>query len=164
MAQLHIEGSVKLQQHEETTGEKTPETILNSLPIIDLAGVDGPERETLGRRIAEACETWGFFHLINQGIDQSLLEKTKDLTAEFFHSPEGRRRRSRLNLSKAGTIPRTGSKEMGSYRAIPLSIRTSNFTENEKITINIRSNRHRIRMIDEVQLDLLQKLLETASD
>ncbi|KAG9441492.1 hypothetical protein H6P81_017346 [Aristolochia fimbriata] len=46
------------------------------IPIIDLggAGKGGNRREEVARRIGWACETWGFFQVVNHGIEQRVLD------------------------------------------------------------------------------------------
>ncbi|XP_021722456.1 protein SRG1-like [Chenopodium quinoa] len=56
------------------------------VPIINfekLINKDGFELE----KFHSACQDWGFFQLINHGIDTSLLEKFKLETDEFFNMP-----------------------------------------------------------------------------
>lgn len=38
-------------------------------------------------QLSTACEEWGFFQVINHGIDLSLLEKIEKVTKEFFMLP-----------------------------------------------------------------------------
>ena len=51
---------------------------------------DGPGSYSQRTRecMARACKTWGFFQLINHGIDASLLRKVKEVSIEFFKEPE----------------------------------------------------------------------------
>ncbi|KAL2607685.1 hypothetical protein R1flu_026258 [Riccia fluitans] len=54
------------------------------LPLIDLSGLEGPERGRIGKQILEACETWGFFQCINHGVDKSTQNAVREACLEFF--------------------------------------------------------------------------------
>ncbi|GMI96435.1 JASMONATE-INDUCED OXYGENASE4, Jasmonic Acid Oxidase 4 [Hibiscus trionum] len=60
------------------------------IPVIDLRNLFGKDRalhdETL-RRIASACEDWGFFQVVNHGVSHELMKRTRDAWREFFDSP-----------------------------------------------------------------------------
>ncbi|CAM6103705.1 unnamed protein product [Calypogeia fissa] len=63
------------------------------IPVIDMAVLDHGDRCSSGCKemresMARACEKWGFFTLINHGIDASLLEKVKEASIGFFKKPE----------------------------------------------------------------------------
>ncbi|KAG6544958.1 hypothetical protein Mapa_013650 [Marchantia paleacea] len=58
----------------------------DELPVIDFAGIRGPESKNIREKIAKACE-WGFFQVINHGIDASLMERVEEAYKEFFHLP-----------------------------------------------------------------------------
>ncbi|XP_058078959.1 1-aminocyclopropane-1-carboxylate oxidase-like [Magnolia sinica] len=55
-----------------------------AIPVIDLSKIDGPERAETMARIANGCEEWGFFQLVNHGIPMELLERVKKVCAECF--------------------------------------------------------------------------------
>ncbi|XP_057832896.2 oxoglutarate-dependent flavonoid 7-O-demethylase 1 [Cryptomeria japonica] len=54
-----------------------------SIPVIDLAA----HHSEIVTQIAKASEDWGFFQVINHGIDLSLLERIKRVSQEFFDLP-----------------------------------------------------------------------------
>ncbi|KAI0520629.1 hypothetical protein KFK09_008107 [Dendrobium nobile] len=61
----------------------------DELPVIDLMKLLDPElvdREEL-LRLGSACKEWGFFQLINHGIPEEVIEKTKDDISKFFKLP-----------------------------------------------------------------------------
>jgi isopenicillin N synthase-like dioxygenase len=68
--------------------QNAPKSLKDDIPIVDLSGLDGPERSAICEKMAEACKTWGFFQLIGHGLDRSMMEKTKEVSAQFFHGPE----------------------------------------------------------------------------
>ncbi|XP_010680487.2 2-oxoglutarate-dependent dioxygenase 21, chloroplastic [Beta vulgaris subsp. vulgaris] len=59
------------------------------VPLIDLAGlrIGPPQRSTVIQSIREACIRFGFFQIINHGIDQALMDKALSAADEFFHLP-----------------------------------------------------------------------------
>ncbi|KAL0923748.1 hypothetical protein M5K25_007818 [Dendrobium thyrsiflorum] len=57
----------------------------DELPVIDLMKLLDPElidREEL-LRLGSACKDWGFFQIINHGIPEEVIEKTKDDIKKF---------------------------------------------------------------------------------
>ncbi|KAJ1399934.1 Oxoglutarate/iron-dependent dioxygenase [Sesbania bispinosa] len=66
----------------------SPTTPLPQVPVIDLTKLlsqdhKGPELE----RLHHACKEWGFFQLINHGVNTSLLENVKKGAQQFFNLP-----------------------------------------------------------------------------
>ncbi|XP_059294632.1 thebaine 6-O-demethylase-like [Lycium ferocissimum] len=63
-------------------------SILPQVPVIDMEkllaiGDDNSELE----RLHFACKEWGFFQLVNHGVNSSLVEKVKSEIGEFFELP-----------------------------------------------------------------------------
>ncbi|GMH19426.1 hypothetical protein Nepgr_021267 [Nepenthes gracilis] len=59
------------------------------LPIIDMERLTSPDfmgPEEL-ERLDRACKDWGFFQLINHGVNSLLVEKVKNGIEEFFNLP-----------------------------------------------------------------------------
>lgn len=57
------------------------------LPIIDLAELLGPNKlEVLGT-LANACEKYGFFQLVNHGIPSEAINSMIDVSTRFFEMP-----------------------------------------------------------------------------
>ncbi|KAL4296638.1 hypothetical protein GQ457_12G015980 [Hibiscus cannabinus] len=55
-----------------------------AVPVIDFSKLNGDDRgRTLGE-IANACQEWGFFQLVNHGIPVELLERVKKVSSEFY--------------------------------------------------------------------------------
>ncbi|KAI4338906.1 hypothetical protein MLD38_023913 [Melastoma candidum] len=59
-----------------------------NIPVIDLGGASGGwSKATLGR-ISEACRDWGFFQVVNHGVDPGIMREMRAKWREFFHLPE----------------------------------------------------------------------------
>ncbi|KAL2336583.1 hypothetical protein Fmac_011029 [Flemingia macrophylla] len=58
----------------------------SEVPVIDLALLsNGNKMELL--KLDVACKEWGFFQIVNHGIQKELLQKMKDASSEFFKLP-----------------------------------------------------------------------------
>ncbi|XWS15170.1 hypothetical protein CRYUN_Cryun35bG0071300 [Craigia yunnanensis] len=55
-----------------------------AIPVIDFSKLNGEERAKTLAQIANACEEWGFFQLLNHGIPEELLEGVKNVSSEFY--------------------------------------------------------------------------------
>ncbi|XP_042506743.1 1-aminocyclopropane-1-carboxylate oxidase 5-like [Macadamia integrifolia] len=56
-----------------------------AIPVIDFSKLnDGKERAKTMSQIANGCEEWGFFQLVNHGISEELLERLKKLCSECY--------------------------------------------------------------------------------
>ncbi|XP_050364181.1 1-aminocyclopropane-1-carboxylate oxidase [Argentina anserina] len=55
-----------------------------AIPVIDFSKLDNEERATTLAQIANGCEEWGFFQLVNHGISEELLERVKKVSNECF--------------------------------------------------------------------------------
>ncbi|XWS25085.1 hypothetical protein CRYUN_Cryun27aG0040800 [Craigia yunnanensis] len=55
-----------------------------AIPVIDFSKLNGEERAKTLAQIANACEEWGFFQLVNHGIPEDLLERVKKVSSEFY--------------------------------------------------------------------------------
>ncbi|GLJ28693.1 hypothetical protein SUGI_0565430 [Cryptomeria japonica] len=55
-----------------------------AVPVIDIKNIDGGDRKAIMAKIAEACETPGFFQLINHGIDHGLMDRVKEVCSQQY--------------------------------------------------------------------------------
>ncbi|XP_072950105.1 1-aminocyclopropane-1-carboxylate oxidase-like [Typha angustifolia] len=59
-----------------------------TIPVIDFSKLEGEERiETLSQ-IANGCEEWGFFQLVNHGVPVELLQRVKNVCSECYELRE----------------------------------------------------------------------------
>lgn len=59
-----------------------------SIPIIDLHGLDGPNRSDIIQKIGHACQNYGFFQIMNHGVPESVVSNMVNVSKEFFRLPE----------------------------------------------------------------------------
>ncbi|KAL2467771.1 1-aminocyclopropane-1-carboxylate oxidase 5 [Forsythia ovata] len=55
-----------------------------AIPVIDFSKLEGEERAKTLAQIAQCCEEWGFFQLVNHGITEELLERVKKVASECY--------------------------------------------------------------------------------
>ncbi|XP_021856201.2 2-oxoglutarate-Fe(II) type oxidoreductase hxnY isoform X2 [Spinacia oleracea] len=64
-------------------GEETTTTVAN-LPIIDLSA---PDRESTAATLRQACIDFGFFYIVNHGVDKDLFGRLFEESQKFFTLP-----------------------------------------------------------------------------
>ncbi|XP_059280618.1 protein SRG1 [Lycium ferocissimum] len=65
----------------------TPSCNLN-IPVVDLSKIlNSQDFHYEIMKLSSACEEWGFFQVINHGIDLELLERMEKIAMEFFMLP-----------------------------------------------------------------------------
>ncbi|XP_047096496.1 1-aminocyclopropane-1-carboxylate oxidase-like [Lolium rigidum] len=64
------------------------------VPVIDFSKLDGAERAETMAQIADGCENWGFFQLVNHGIPLELLDRVKKVCSESYRLREAAFRQS----------------------------------------------------------------------
>ncbi|XP_059669781.1 probable 2-oxoglutarate-dependent dioxygenase SLC1 [Cornus florida] len=57
------------------------------LPIIDFAELQGPNRSQVLKSLANACEQYGFFQLVNHGVSSDVTSNMIDVSRRFFELP-----------------------------------------------------------------------------
>ncbi|KAJ3671668.1 hypothetical protein LUZ60_007747 [Juncus effusus] len=58
------------------------------IPVIDFSKLEGKERAETLAQIANGCEEWGFFQLVNHGMSVELLERVKKVSTESYKQRE----------------------------------------------------------------------------
>ncbi|KAM7507784.1 hypothetical protein LguiA_018237 [Lonicera macranthoides] len=54
------------------------------IPVIDFSMLNGDNRDKTMAQIANGCEEWGFFQLVNHGISEELLERVKRVCSKCY--------------------------------------------------------------------------------
>ncbi|XP_006651534.2 2-oxoglutarate-dependent dioxygenase 11-like [Oryza brachyantha] len=58
------------------------------LPVVDMARLLDPElAEAEIAKLGSACRNWGFFQLVNHGVDEQVVNDMKDSATKFFSLP-----------------------------------------------------------------------------
>lgn len=57
------------------------------IPVIDLGGLEGQDRQETLRKISDACKNWGFFQVLNHGVPVNLIRRTREVGRQFFSLP-----------------------------------------------------------------------------
>jgi isopenicillin N synthase-like dioxygenase len=72
----------------------------SSIPIVDLANFSQSEqaRHRVAGEIAAACEKFGFFYVVNHGVDESLQTKLEDMSRRFFALTPDEKNQIRMSL------------------------------------------------------------------
>ncbi|XP_028058668.1 protein DMR6-LIKE OXYGENASE 1-like isoform X2 [Camellia sinensis] len=58
-----------------------------TLPVIDFAELQGPNRSQALNSLANACEHYGFFQLVNHGIHSEVMRRMMEVSERFFELP-----------------------------------------------------------------------------
>ncbi|XP_010262178.1 PREDICTED: 1-aminocyclopropane-1-carboxylate oxidase 1-like [Nelumbo nucifera] len=54
------------------------------IPVVDFNGLNGEKRSETMALLHQACEKWGFFQVVNHGVDGELMEKVKQLVNKHY--------------------------------------------------------------------------------
>ncbi|KAJ0233166.1 Non-hem dioxygenase N-terminal domain-containing protein [Hirschfeldia incana] len=63
----------------------------DSIPLIDLQELRGPNRPKIIYQFAHACSSYGFFQIKNHGGPEKTIERMMTVAREFFRQPESER-------------------------------------------------------------------------
>ncbi|KAH7660887.1 Ent-kaurene synthase protein [Dioscorea alata] len=121
-----------------------------SIPLIDLSPLlphqipsdpSDPaipnEISNLIAQIGEACENWGFFQVVNHGVEVELLEKVEAVTKEFFALPvEEKRKVKRGEVNPMGYYDAEHTKNVRDWKEV------FDFSVTEWVTPLLRLENH----------------------
>ncbi|CAA7029087.1 unnamed protein product [Microthlaspi erraticum] len=75
-------------------------------PVIDLAKLNGEERDQTMALIDDACQNWGFFELINHGIPYDLMDNIERMTKEHYKKSMEQKFKEMLRSKGIDTLDR----------------------------------------------------------
>ncbi|KAK8945189.1 S-norcoclaurine synthase 1 [Platanthera zijinensis] len=76
------------RQEEDTVIDGNQDSNEKDIPVIDFGRLFDPEWcDEEAERLHFACRDWGFFHVINHGVLEAVIEKLKQDITEFFKLP-----------------------------------------------------------------------------
>ncbi|CAN0927920.1 Jasmonate-induced oxygenase 2 [Linum grandiflorum] len=81
---------VKPPSHRPLINNNNMQTTPANIPVIDLSEAfsdDPAVKAEAMRKLAAACEEWGFFQVVNHGVDPVLMRKIREVWREFFSLP-----------------------------------------------------------------------------
>jgi isopenicillin N synthase-like dioxygenase len=58
-----------------------------SIPVVDLKELDGPNRRRVVEEIRRACEEGGFFQIVNHDVPVTAMKSMMEIAKEFFEMP-----------------------------------------------------------------------------
>ncbi|KHN04712.1 S-norcoclaurine synthase 1 [Glycine soja] len=82
---LHVPIGYVTSQEELEKANYMPH-LSSEIPVIDLALLSNGNKEEL-LKFDVACKEWGFFQIVNHGVQTELMQKMKDAASEFFNLP-----------------------------------------------------------------------------
>ncbi|KAG6544973.1 hypothetical protein Mapa_013665 [Marchantia paleacea] len=103
----------------------------DEVPVIDLAGIQGAVLKSVSEQIAKACDEWGFFQIINHGVDLSLMERIQEVYKEFFYLPAEEKQKYFINEDFHGWCSPQMSDDPGVNKMGLITPETCEFTYHE---------------------------------
>lgn len=81
----------------EQAAVEVPETN-SGVPVIDFSGLFDPtKRGSILAQVAQACETIGFFEVINSGVSEKVVDDALEINRQFFGLPMEEKMSLRVN-------------------------------------------------------------------
>ncbi|KAM9958038.1 hypothetical protein ACTFIW_013014 [Dictyostelium discoideum] len=80
---------------------------IESIPSIDFSilknnGKDNKNgKEIISKEIKKSCKEYGFFYILNHGIEQSLIDRLMELSKKFFSLPLEVKMKTKINIGES---------------------------------------------------------------
>lgn len=85
MKHLQVQDKYILPLHERPHLSQVSSS--EEIPVVDLKGLDGPDRSTVIQQIRHACEQDGIFQIVNHGVPEAVMKNMMEVAKEFFEMP-----------------------------------------------------------------------------
>lgn len=145
----------------------------NEIPVISLDGIEddspGGRRVVICNQIAQACEEWGMFQVVDHGIDPKLVHEMATLSREFFALPDEEKLKvdMQMEFNKGGFLVSSHLKDevVANWREmmafIPYPLKERDYTRWPEKPKNWRAV---TEAFSEKMMGLAAKLLEVMSE
>ncbi|XP_019092851.1 PREDICTED: protein DMR6-LIKE OXYGENASE 2-like [Camelina sativa] len=93
----------------------------DEIPTIDLSFLGHPDHDktAIAKEIAEACQRWGFFQVVNHGLPSDLRRRVDETMAEFFNlTTEEKRKVKRDEVNPMGYHDEEHTKNIRDWKEI----------------------------------------------
>ncbi|CAM8965206.1 unnamed protein product [Rhodiola kirilowii] len=70
-----------------TTNKQQESSALIKLPVIDMAELQGPNRYMTIKSLSDACQSFGFFQVVNHQVPEKVISNMIDVGGRFFELP-----------------------------------------------------------------------------
>ncbi|KAG2331571.1 hypothetical protein Bca52824_002751 [Brassica carinata] len=92
----------------------------DSIPLIDLQELYGPNRANIIYQFVHACSSYGFFQIKNHGVPGKTIERMMTVAREFFRQPESERVKhypaDTKKTTRLSTSFKVGSEKVSNWR------------------------------------------------
>lgn len=82
---LQVQDKYILPPHERP--QMSEVSYSQSIPVVDLQELDGPNRTWVVQQIKRACEEDGFFQIVNHGVQETVMKNMMGVAKTFFEMP-----------------------------------------------------------------------------
>ena len=111
------------QMTERAVTDRAPaEMIADAIPLIDVAGHLGGDREAsreAATQLRWAFENVGFYYLSGHGVPQSLIDRTYEAAARFHAQPRAKKLALKVNEHNIGYVPISDAASLSRQAAAP---------------------------------------------
>ncbi len=100
--------SVQLDTNKSLDSQKSYENTKQEIPVIDVGPMlsgDDNQLSVVAESIYHACSGIGFMFIVNQGMDNTIVERCFESSRKFFNLPETEKLKVRMNRHQCGYMP-----------------------------------------------------------
>ncbi|KAE8008953.1 hypothetical protein FH972_005411 [Carpinus fangiana] len=109
-------------QADEHRPKLKPVEVVDEIPVIDLSDILNPTHKNTQQVISDvgrACETWGFFQVVNHGVPVELRRRVEAAAKKFFDGPlEEKRKVKRDEVNAMGYYESEHTKNVRDWKEV----------------------------------------------